>query len=255
MSTQRLRTFLTRFIGLKSKQARDERKLADDVMAQLPKDGLLAIEEKHSGVIAKGEHHRKWLDVKFHMQRAARDAMKLQLHGSQPLDILDIGCGAGYFLAVARHLGHKITGLDKSNNEVFNDYIALMAIPRVVHSITPLLPLPDFSRPFNLITGFEVRFNWKKERERWTYEEWQYFVADCRSRLALGGQMRLELNPGKDTSYKFLREETAERLRRFSWITVFADKKILTVNARSPVADAVAPDLVCRADNDHVCKA
>jgi cyclopropane fatty-acyl-phospholipid synthase-like methyltransferase len=210
---------------------RSTRRLSGDVIAQLPQDRIRAIQEQHSGAIAKGEHHRKWLNVEFHMQRAARDAIALGLHESEPLHILDIGCGAGYFLAVARHLGHSITGLDKSDNEVFNDFVALMAIPRVIHSITPFAPLPDFPQPFNLITGFEVRFNWKNKRERWTCDEWRYFLNDGRARLAPGGRMRLELNPGKATSYKFLPEETVTRLREVPGVTIPTNKKTITVAA------------------------
>jgi len=169
------------------------------------------------------------------MQRAAREAMALGLDESEPLNILDIGCGAGYFLAVARHLGHNTTGLDMSDNEVFNDFIALMAIPRVIHCITPFTPLPDFDRRFNLITGFEVRFNWKIKRksrlDRWAYDEWSYFLDDCRSKLAPGGRMRLELNAGKDASYRFLPEDIATRLRGVAGATIPADKSTITVAA------------------------
>ena len=213
-----------------------ERGLAAEVMArQLPPDQVRAVQERHSGVISKGEHHRKWLDVESHMQRAAREAMALGLDESEPLNILDIGCGAGYFLAVARHLGHNTIGLDMSDNEVFNDFIALMAIPRVIHCITPFTPLPDFDRRFNLITGFEVRFNWKIKRksrlDRWAYDEWSYFLDDCRSKLAPGGRMRLELNAGKDASYRFLPEDIATRLRGVAGATIPADKSTITVAA------------------------
>ncbi|MGI8740269.1 MAG: class I SAM-dependent methyltransferase [Gammaproteobacteria bacterium] len=209
-----------------------ERGLAAEVMArQLPPDQVRAVQERHSGVISKGEVHRKWLDVEYHMRRAVRDATTLGLEESQPLNILDIGCGAGYFIAVARHLGHNITGLDMSDNEVFNDFVALMTIPRVVHCITPYTPLPDFASPFNLITGFQVRFNWKTKRERWTHEEWSYFLNDCRSRLATGGRMRLQLNSGKDARYRYLPEETVTRLREVPGATIPADKRTITVAA------------------------
>lgn len=228
---QRVSTLFNTLRGFGSRRGHIQHTLVRDVMAQLPKDAILQIQEKHSGVIAKGEHHRKWLDIESHMQRAARDATTLGLHQCEPSRILDIGCGAGYFLAVAKHLGHKVTGLDMSDNEVFNDFVALMAIPRVVHCITPFSPLPDLLRQYNLITGFEVRFNWKNKRERWAFDEWRYFINDCRSRLAPGGRMRLQLNPGKDASYKFLPEETAGRLRAVEGITIPVNKSTLTVAA------------------------
>jgi SAM-dependent methyltransferase len=214
-----------------SGRARYEHQLAREVIAELPKDELRSLQAKHQEAIVKGARHRKYLQLERHMERAVRQATTLRLHKVEPLYILDIGCGAGYSLAVARHLGHHIMGLDKPDSGIFNDFTELMAIPRVMHTIEPFTPLPEFATPFNLITGFQVRFNWINDEERWGFEEWHYFLDDCRSRLAPGGRVHLELNPGKTEDYRFLPEETTKRLRELQGVSIPADKKTLTVQA------------------------
>src|SRR5919198_4121674 len=36
----------------------------------------------------------------------------LKLHRSEPKRVLDLGCGGGFFLFVAKNLGHSVMGLD-----------------------------------------------------------------------------------------------------------------------------------------------
>lgn len=216
-----------------SGRGRRKRRLAAGALARFPPEQIRAVQERHSGVIAKGEHHRKWLKVDVHMQRAAYEAMSLGLHESRRLRVLDIGSGAGFFLEMSRHLGHDVLGLDRDDNEVFEDFIALMDLPRVVHSITPFAPLPDLGAPFDLITAFQVRFNYKGPRDRWTRDEWLYFVNDCRSRLAPGGRLRFQLNPENTASREdmYLSDEIAGGLRAIPGAHIPENKRFITVTA------------------------
>lgn len=50
--------------------------------------------------IHSAAQHRAWLDL------ATRWA------GAEPLDVLDIGCGTGFFSLIFAELGHRVTGLD-----------------------------------------------------------------------------------------------------------------------------------------------
>jgi 2-polyprenyl-3-methyl-5-hydroxy-6-metoxy-1,4-benzoquinol methylase len=49
--------------------------------------------------------------------RRARYVTVLGLHKPEPLKILDLGCGSGYFLAVAKHLGFDAIGVDRPSKE------------------------------------------------------------------------------------------------------------------------------------------
>lgn len=224
MRGERIILDAARYLG--SSRYRLERQLVRDVIAEIPAVGLRSLQEEH-GV---AERHRKYLRIEQRMHRAARQATKLGLSESRQMRILDLGCGTGYFLAVARHLGHEVIGLDLADSAVFNDFITLLKIPRVEHNITPFTPMPQFGMQFDLITAHLVRFNWIDRGQGWTFKEWRYFLDDCRSRLAPSGRIRLVLNRGKNPAYDYLPEETARSLREYPNATLSKDKKILTIS-------------------------
>jgi SAM-dependent methyltransferase len=68
-----------------------------------------AVRHRHNRVPGDAS---KFLDCRRWLPRNVERAFELELQHSVPLTILDIGCGAGYFLLVARSLGHDVIGLD-----------------------------------------------------------------------------------------------------------------------------------------------
>ena len=80
----------------------------------------------------------------------------------------------------------------------------------------------------NLITEHQVRFNFKGKSVRWSYDEWRELLSDCKSRLAPGGRLRLELNPGHNTNYLYRPDKLADCLRGFPGAPT-QHRKILTV--------------------------
>src|SRR3954471_18485245 len=56
----------------------------------------------------------------------AERAQDLWLDRSPPLEILDLGCGAGYFLYVCRQFGHQGLGLDTDNEPLFRGTTELL---------------------------------------------------------------------------------------------------------------------------------
>ncbi len=216
-----------RYLG--SSRHRFRRKLVREVIGEIPKDGLDALMAKHGETEVKGWNYKKYLTIDQHMERAARQAMEVGLHQSKGLHVLDLGCGSGYFLAVARHLGHEVMGLDMPDYELFNDTLALLAIPRVDHQIKAYTPLPEFDAKFDVITGHQVWFNWTGRAEPWGGDEWKYFLDDCRLRMTDGGRMRFELNPGRRSASRFLTKETAQSLRRYPGATLSDDKRVLSI--------------------------
>lgn len=216
---------------------RFEYKLAKQVHDPIPKKGLSEIQHKYQ-TTAPGaddafichDNTAKYLDAHHWLMNAVRRATTLNLHKSKPLKILDIGCGAGWFLMVARHLGHTVTGLDLADNLMYNDLIKLMNIDRSDHRILPYEPMPESLQSFDLITAYMIFFNWSGREEGWDEKEWTYFLDDCCSRLNPGGCIRLELNPGRQSDrYRYLPDETADILRKYPGASVNKNKSVITV--------------------------
>ncbi len=129
----------------------------------------------------------------------------LSLHRSRPLRILDIGCGAGYFMAAAMACGHDCYGVDAPRT-VLTDiearvYSEMLAAFSCSERVSPLLierfvamPTTLPLRDLDLITAFWICFNRHEQADEWGAAEWQFFVNDALSHLREGGILHLELN-------------------------------------------------------------
>jgi SAM-dependent methyltransferase len=119
----------------------------------------------------------------------------LNLHRTPPKNILDIGCGGGFFLYVAQQLGHHCVGLDVSWFPVFGDLVDLMGVDRRVWEIKAFEPLPDLRQKFDLITAYSTGFNRKPDKTLWGPAEWNFFLDDLTKHLKPGGSVFFGLNP------------------------------------------------------------
>lgn len=200
--------------------------LTRELIPSIPPDQLQQIEHR-LGPGTRGIG-LKFLDLQRWMPNNAQRVIDLDLHKSSPKRILDLGCGPGYFMAVARHLGHDVVGLDLGDFEVFNELIKIQNLPRVVHRIQPFEPLPDLGAPFDLITGFMIRFNMRDDWSgHWDFDEWSYFIDDCRAHLKEGGQLHLKLNKGKVADYVFLSDDTAAKLGEMPDVAISRNKGLI----------------------------
>ena len=137
----------------------------------------------------------KYLEVEEWMRTSVKRIRDLRIRKAPPrLRILDLGCGTGYFLHVAKCLGHDVLGLDLDVEPVFTGMLALLKIPRTVHAIHAYQPLPDLGVPFDLITAHMTCFNRHADSSHWGVEEWEYFVKDAESRLSPTGRLQFDLN-------------------------------------------------------------
>jgi SAM-dependent methyltransferase len=129
------------------------------------------------------------------METSVKRIRDLRVMKAPPrLRILDLGCGTGYFLHVAKCLGHDVLGLDLAVEPVFSDMLALLGIPRVVHAIHAFEPLPPLGAPFDLITAHMTCFNRRADGSHWSVEEWAYFLKDAESWLTPTGRLQFDLN-------------------------------------------------------------
>ena len=171
-------------------------------------------------------------DVAYWIDINVERAQDLWLDRSPPLHILDLGCGAGYFLFVCKHFGHHVLGFDTDDDPLFRATIALLDVPRVIGRIGRQTPLPDFHQKFDLITAHRICFNRigrARDGIEWSTADWEFFINDVRSRfLNENGRLLLDFNPRPDGSSFFTPE-----LREFflsQGARIFRSKVLLAKN-------------------------
>ena len=143
----------------------------------------------------------KYLDLDRWIGVNIRRVRQLELDLSRPKRILDLGCGAGYFLYVAQLLGHSGAGLDIDRLPMFREITRLLGVHRVVERIEAFCPLPSFGQKFDVITAFMVCFNNHKMPGLWGVPEWEFFLDDLTKHLKPRGRVWLELNQEYDGTF------------------------------------------------------
>jgi len=168
-------------------------------LAKIDNQRLREIQRRYAG---STDRYAKYADVEHWLKINLPRVQELELDRLAPKQILDLGCGAGFFLFLAKQFGHKCLGLDVGDFPLSNELIELFGLERVTWKIRALQPLPDFGRKFDLITGFSAAFNRSEDESRgWNPDEWKFFVDDLERCLEPGGDILLEINSGKDKRY------------------------------------------------------
>ena len=171
----------------------------DRFLAKVDNDRLRDIQRRHAG---STNRYAKYADVEHWLKINLPRVEELKLDRSAPKQILDLGCGAGFFLFLVKQCGHSDVGLDVGDYPLSNELIELFGVERLTWRIRAFEPLPDFGRQFDLITAFSAAFNRNQDETRgWNADEWQFFLNDLDRHLKSGGQILLEINSGKDKPY------------------------------------------------------
>ncbi len=180
-------------------------KLFDSFRARrlLNKIGKERLRDIQTRSASSNSHYAKYADAERWLTRNIPRIRKLGLDRSSPKDILDLGCGAGFFLFIAKQFGHSGIGLDVGHHEVCNELGDLFGVERKVWRIQAFEPLPDFGRKFDLITAFSTAFHRSADKSMaWGPEEWNFFLDDLFERqLEPGGQIFFDINSGKDKRF------------------------------------------------------
>ena len=178
----------------------------------------------------------KYLDLETWMAINLRRVRDLELDRGSPKRILDLGCGAGYFLFISRCLGHDVVGLDIDEAPIFGELMRMLGLERVIWRVQPFVPLPDWGTRFDLITAFMICFNGHKSPNLWRVKEWQFFLDDLETHLTPQGRICLGFNREKDGSLY------TEELRQFlesRGARIFSDNVVLSMqHARRRIANA-----------------
>ncbi len=161
----------------------------------------------------------------------------LWLDRAAPLRVLDLGCGAGYFLYVCQSLGHEMLGFDTDNEPLFRATTQLLKVDRVIGRIEPNLPLPDLQKRFDLVTAHRICFHRlgrsaDGQPREWTTAQWKFFIDDVRNHLLeLDGRLLLDFNPRRDGSSFFTPELRAFFLSEGA--RIFRSKALLAADPRT----------------------
>lgn len=168
--------------------------LRDHVLASINLARFEAIRERYIGNAKYPDHDAtkyldlpRWIDV--NIQRVGR----LGLDDGEKKRVLDIGCGAGYFLFICKLLGHEVMGIDLPGVPMYRDLTALLDVPVISHRIVPFEPLPLLGQPYDVVTAHMVTFNGHCTEHVWGPGEWLYLLADLNTPTVY-----LELNAEHD---------------------------------------------------------
>jgi len=193
---------------------------------------------KRYAVANPGADWPKYLDLDRWIGINIRRIRQVELDLARPKRILDLGCGAGYFLYIAQLLGHSGLGLDMDRLSMFREVTRLLGVRRVVQQIEAFRPLPDFGQKFHLITAFMICFNNHKMPDLWKVAEWEFFLDDLVKHLTPRGRVWLELNQEYDGSFYTpeLKEFFQKRGARISEQKVIFNSGLRARVSTSPVA-------------------
>jgi len=173
---------------------------AKRVIETIDPSGFEQIRQRYV-VADPGADWPKYLDLDRWIEINIRRIREVELDLSRPKRILDLGCGAGYFLYIAQLLGHGGVGLDMDRVAMFREVTRLLGVHRVVQQIEAFRPLPDFGQKFDLITAFMICFNNHKMPDLWKAPEWDFFLDDLAKHLKPRGSVWLELNQEYDGTF------------------------------------------------------
>jgi SAM-dependent methyltransferase len=162
--------------------------------------GFEQIRQRYA-VADPGADWPKYLDLDRWIGVNIRRIHQLELDLARPKQILDLGCGAGYFLYIAQLLGHSGVGLDMDRLPMFREITRLLGVRRVVQRIQAFRPLPNFGQKFDVITAFMICFNNHKMPGLWGVPEWEFFLDDLAKHLKPRGRVWLELNQEYDETF------------------------------------------------------
>jgi len=162
--------------------------------------GFEQIRQRYA-VADPGADWPKYLDLDRWIGVNIRRIRQLELDVARSKRILDLGCGAGYFLHIAQILGHSGVGLDMDRVTMFGEITRLLGVRRVVQQIQAFRPLPNLGQKFDVITAFMICFNDHKMPGLWEVPEWEFFLNDLAKHLKPRGRVWLELNQEYDGTF------------------------------------------------------
>lgn len=150
-------------------------------------------------LVTRLEHnYAKYFDLETWLKYHLRHVLAMGLHTEQhPKRILDVGCGSGIFLFIAKVLGHDGIGMDV-NSPMYMQMAACLGVDYLPDLVHPKTRLDARLTGFDWITAIAIKFDRgdfaRPGAASWDLGEWQFFLADLKSRMNEGGRLYLKPN-------------------------------------------------------------
>ena len=163
-------------------------------MAKIDQSRLRVIQERYA---SSPELYAKYIDVERYLKLNVRRVQDLKLHRAPPQEVLDIGCGGGFFLFILKQFGHSCLGLDTDEFPPFRRTDpASRCFPAKFGRSALSNRCPISGRKFDWITAFSPAFQGIHTQDwRWGAPEWEFFLDDLARHLKPGGRIFFGLNP------------------------------------------------------------
>ena len=241
---QRIRSWISYYTPDRALTMRDVERIRRSIIADMDpiyaRQLSSAWEERSNPLISKADFDQRTLV-------AILRAVYLGLHREQQrLSVLDIGSGAGFFVAVANHLQHQCIGCDLPVAALSSTTAATYELcqrafrcfdERIELVVSPCKPLA-IGRRFDLITAGLICFNEYPSGTTWGRTEWEYFLQDIRPHLSPNGRLFLEFNEHRH--YGRLRWYDQPTLEMFKSVGLVQGNKFIYTAEASPGESRVA---------------
>ena len=148
----------------------------------------------------------KYTDYNRQLRRALKNFIFFEKNFKGYKNILDLGCGVGYFLYVNKYFKKNIVGIDWfSQNQYYNknslkfieDYNKILKVKPINYKINKNFK-PKIKKKFDLITAFSAHFDGVyKNRYKfipWNYNEYQTFFKKINRYLQPNGKFFIKFN-------------------------------------------------------------
>ena len=171
-----------------------------------------AIRQKYAEKIDKTVNpsaEQKYFDSVYWAAHKLLLVRELGLDRGPPRRVLDLGTGAGHFVAMAQAFGHECVATD-IQNEWFDDLAGLIGVRRKYVPVLRCKALPSFGKKFDVVTSIWITFNaiyppgqgsemamhhWANACAHWSIGDWAFLLDDlARNHLNLPGRIYLVLN-------------------------------------------------------------
>jgi SAM-dependent methyltransferase len=215
------------------------RTLAAKANASIDRPKFREVIEKHG---SEGYDSYKYFDKQLWLRSKMMRAVELGLDKSPQSSVLDLGCGAGYFLYCCKYLGHAVHGIDLPDYEFYRDMIALFGISRTGFRIEAFKNLPVLNKRFDVVTAHQICFNGHKTENLWGIDQWEFFLSDLEENyLNPGGTIALEFNEEPSIGFytKPLRKYFESRSAR-----IFRGRVIFTHDAAHSILPSTVSSIV-----------
>jgi len=176
------------------------RRLLKELQRQIDPDRFAQIRSRYQNA-SPDPGYSKYLDLKNWLNVSLGYVLHLNLHKRPQTSVLDLGTGCGYFPFICRFLGHSVQTLDTEEISMYREMTELLQIPRTLHKIAALEPLPRFQTTFDVITAFMICFNNHKQPDLWKEPEWNFLLDDLAKVSTPNARVLFVLNQEADGQF------------------------------------------------------